>query len=271
MYIIFLVVLFGLLTFQVICSALSEKKLKGVIFTEKMRCKDYITTMIFLWLYVIIILLMCFIGNIRLSDIGLRGMSFDYNIWFTVITLSVCGILICYLIYQTITLIVSPKAREEAKELDTGEGASRILPHSKKEKGIFIFVCATAGICEEIVFRGFLVFLIHAIFPSLSIIFVILISSLIFGCAHLYQGIVGILKTGAMGVLFNCLVVVSGSLILAIIMHFLVDFSSTFLFSDDKKEISEEKINEITEEGSEMSVERERLEEGSETTNGKMD
>ena len=233
MYVIFLILLFAMLVIIATISFLSEKKFSGTYISEKIKCNDYLQSIAFLWGCVIVILIMCLIGEISFDDIGIRTVSFNYNTWFTATTLIISGLFVAYLVYQSVSLLVSPKAREEAKKLDTGEGASLLLPRTKKEKKLFTLICISAGVCEEIIFRGFLVFLLHAIFPSISIVLIVLISSLIFGCSHLYQGVPGVLKTGAAGVVLICLVIVTNSLIPAIILHFLIDFSSVFLLSED--------------------------------------
>jgi len=112
--------------------------------------------------------------------------------------------------------------------------ANIAFPRTFKEKKYFFGVSLTAGICEEIIFRGLLLFLLQALFPSLSIVFIIIIASAIFGIGHFYQGITGIIKTTVGGVVFCCLYVVTNSLIIGIIGHFLMDFSSAFLLREEE-------------------------------------
>lgn len=241
-YVIFLVVILMLLALVVLTSLFSERKLKAGFITEKMKCKNYLQSIASLWIFVLIIFFLAFIDGISLNDIGLRPISFNYNIWFTVVTLAIAGIFIAILLNQTISLFVSPKAREEANKLDTGKGAAQVLPRTKKEKKIFSLLCITAGICEEIIFRGIIVFLIQTIFPGIPIILTIVITSVIFGFSHFYQGIEGMVKTGIAGAVLVCVVIVSGSLILAMILHFLVDFSSVFILSGDRARAPAEDI-----------------------------
>ena len=79
-----------------------------------------------------------------------------------------------------------------------------------------------------------MVFLVQAIFPGMPIYFVILISTVIFGISHAYQGISGVIGTGILAVLFMCLFFVTNSLLLPILLHFIVDFSATFALSEEK-------------------------------------
>ena len=151
-----------------------------------------------------------------------------------------------------ISYLVSEKKREEIKnqilnpkqENNYNEVMANIaLPRTLKEKKYFFGVALTAGICEEIIFRGLLLYLLQALFPSFSIIFILIIACSIFGVGHLYQGITGIIKTTLVGVLFCCIYIVTDSLILGIIGHFIMDFSSAFLFRDEK--IKEKKLDNV--------------------------
>ena len=54
----------------------------------------------------------------------------------------------------------------------------------------------------------------------------VVLSSLIFGLGHAYQGLTGILKTGSIGLALALLTVFSGSLYIAIILHTVLDMSS---------------------------------------------
>ena len=234
MYIVFLSLLFVLIAIFLLVAALSEKKYKNVVITEKIKCRGYYQSITLLWSFVLVVFIMCFIGSISLADIGLRGVSFNYNIWFTAITLILSGLLIIFFSYQTILLLTSAKAKEDAKkQIATNEGAGQSLPRTKKEKWLFSLLSLSAGICEEIIFRGFLVFILQAIFPDFSIFLVVLITSAVFGIFHLYQGLQGVIKTGIFGAFLMCLVLVTDSLIIAMLLHFLLDFSSTFLISEE--------------------------------------
>jgi membrane protease YdiL (CAAX protease family) len=228
MYILFLsLLLLGFITMAVL-GILEKKKPKNAAITEKTRCKDYIQGIAILWGITFAVFVMCLIGNISLKDLGFRQISFKYNIWFTAVTLILCGLSFVYFIYQLISSLVSAKFREKANS----QSAGGILPRTKKERWLFSFLALSAGICEEIIYRGFIVFLLQIIFPYMPIYIIILIVIIIFGISHTYQGFQGIIGTGILAILFLCLFLVTDSLILAMFLHFIVDFSATFLLSE---------------------------------------
>jgi membrane protease YdiL (CAAX protease family) len=220
-----------------VVAALSEKKDRDVVITEKIKCRGYCQSIALLWGLASVVFMLCFIGKISLEDIGLRRISFNYNIWFTVTILILSGLALAFLLRQSILLLTSAKAREDAKkQIVAGEGVGQVLPRTKKEKWLFTLMSFSAGTCEEIIFRGFLVFLLQTVFPGLPIYLIVLIQIVIFGFFHLYQGLQGVVKTGITGAFLMCLVLVTDSLILAMLLHFLIDFSSAFILSEEDME-----------------------------------
>ena len=100
---------------------------------------------------------------------------------------------------------------------------SYFFPATWTERRWWVFVAITAGICEEIVFRGFLLHYLH-VFPwTLNLTLALLISSVIFGLNHLYQGAGGVAGTAIVGFLFGLLFLLTGDLLLPIIFHGAMD------------------------------------------------
>lgn len=81
----------------------------------------------------------------------------------------------------------------------------------------------TAGICEEVLFRGFVPgYLVGWTGPILAIA----ISCVLFGFAHVYLGAQQVLRTSVVGALLAGIVVASGSLWPAMIVHATLDLNS---------------------------------------------
>ncbi|MGA2904749.1 MAG: CPBP family intramembrane glutamic endopeptidase [Candidatus Korobacteraceae bacterium] len=100
---------------------------------------------------------------------------------------------------------------------------SYVLPATWTERRWYAIVCITAGICEEILFRGFLLRYLH-VFPwTLDLTLALLVSSGIFGLQHLYQGPAGAASTGVMGFLASLLFLLTGNLLLPIALHAVLD------------------------------------------------
>ena len=234
MYVAFLVFVITITLAVSISSVVKDKKSQDAIVTEKMRNKKYLAAIVRLWSTVIAVFVMSIVGSISFADIGFTTMSFSYNIWFTSISLGLFAVMLIYHLHLLIRSLTNKTFREEMKDEITGSGAGALIPRTKKERQMFSFLCFSAAICEEIIFRGFLTFLLLAIIPDLPIFLVVLVPSAIFGMGHLYQGFSGVLATGATGAVFMGLFLVTGSLILPFILHFIFNFSYAFVLPNEQ-------------------------------------
>jgi len=99
--------------------------------------------------------------------------------------------------------------------------AERILPQSTMELLPFLALAITAGLCEEFLYRGFAM----AVLSRLGVVawVAVLISSILFGLAHLYQGRGGLVSTMFVGIVLGIGRVVYGSLVPVIFWHATVD------------------------------------------------
>lgn len=106
------------------------------------------------------------------------------------------------------------------------EGAvlRELLPVTASDRMLFLGVSATAGICEEMVFRGFL---LNALQDGTgSTVLAVLLSSGAFGVVHAYQRPLGALRAALLGGLLAIPVLLDGSLYAAILAHTLIDVLS---------------------------------------------
>lgn len=234
--------------YVVISAVLGYKKiaeLKKKVISERERIKFYKECVIEGWLITIILLTSLICVKIPLEDIVLKAIDIgymDYPAWIKIITFAVCGIFLALFLYQMAGYLFSKNYREQMKEKLTGKKDNEksydvmldiMLPKRRREKRWFAVVSISAGIEEEIVYRGFLCYLLFDLFPGVSFYVIVVIAGLFFGIAHCYQGFSGIVKTGLMGIMFTSLYFVSGSLLPGILLHFISDFSSNFLFSEE--------------------------------------
>jgi membrane protease YdiL (CAAX protease family) len=96
----------------------------------------------------------------------------------------------------------------------------KILPRTTTELLAFLPVAVTAGIWEELFYRGYLIWFLA---PYGGLVLAMLLSSFIFGLGHGYQGWRGIVRTGVLGLVFAVLYVTTRSLWWVMAAHALVD------------------------------------------------
>lgn len=196
------------------------------------RLKFYKNTILGLWVPTAFILLLVIFTELTLKDIGLLAPSINLDTLGVFVTASVFVAALVYLIstlYYFIGYHVSEKIKAkwmEAKQKGMEQASIEVmLPVTKQEKKAWNYVSLTAGITEEIIYRGFLIYAFSYLFPDLSIWLVLLLSSVLFGLAHSYQGFAaGILRTTFIGFIFAILYIGLGSIWPIIVLHFLIDY-----------------------------------------------
>lgn len=99
--------------------------------------------------------------------------------------------------------------------------AERILPQSALELPPYLALAITAGFCEEFLYRGFAMAVLTRV--GFQGWLVVLISSVLFGLAHSYQGRGGMIMTLIVGLVLGASRIVFDSLVPAIIWHSAVD------------------------------------------------
>lgn len=96
-----------------------------------------------------------------------------------------------------------------------------LLPEGGSEQRWFVLIAGLAAVCEEYIYRGFL---LHALAAWTGNVWLAAgITSLSFGLAHGYQRLIGILRSGMLGLLLAIPVIFTGSLFPAIVAHFWIN------------------------------------------------
>lgn len=112
---------------------------------------------------------------------------------------------------------------------DYARRISVVIPQTRIEWVFFIALAATAGICEEFLYRGFALTKIAALTGSLAA--GVVFSSIAFGAAHVYQGRMGMIGAGLSGFLYALVFIATGSLIPCMLGHFTQDVIGAALLS----------------------------------------
>jgi membrane protease YdiL (CAAX protease family) len=112
------------------------------------------------------------------------------------------------------TVLVRRSPKFHGKMLRACKRLVFILPDTREERAWFTFISLTAGICEEVLYRGFLIRYLSESPWHTGLWMALAISSIAFGMTHGYQGVSGILGTAVIGAVMGVVFVVTGSLLL---------------------------------------------------------
>jgi uncharacterized protein len=120
----------------------------------------------------------------------------------------------------------APRARRpgEGRHAEPSVHATlALLPRTAGERRLFTLVGVTAGVCEEWLYRGFFLAVVAALAGGLPTPVLVAVAALAFGLAHAYQGVAGVLTTGVLGGVLAGLYLDTGSLLLPVLLHVLID------------------------------------------------
>ena len=195
-----------------------ERRVRAGIPNARIRGYNFILLME--WGLALAVIALWLTAGRSFPDLGI-GFSSGLGWWIGCGLTLAAGIL---LIVQAVTILRSPEQiRETRKQI---EPLKALLPHTNRDARVFAGLAVTAGLCEELMYRGFLLFYFSTI---LNLWWAVILSSLVFGLGHLYQGRTGIVKTTVIGLIMAGLFVLTGSLWAPMLLHVLIDLTSGFV------------------------------------------
>ena len=205
-----------------VLSVTDYRKLKSQLNAGKptARLFYYRSTMAWSWGVTLAVAALWLVYKRSIPQLGF-GFETGRGFWIGLaITVALCGLAVM----QTIVLRRDPeKSRAAASRM---EPLQAMIPRTNQEAWEFSALSITAGICEEILYRGYLMVYITSTVAIESMWPAALLSSLAFGLGHAYQGPKGVLKIGLLGLAMAGLYLLTGSLWLLIVLHAVIDLVS---------------------------------------------
>lgn len=130
------------------------------------------------------------------------------------------------LVAMTAYLVLARRSASAATPAERAKFAASLgslrhfMPHDRRSYTNFFWLSITAGIVEEILYRGFVFWYLGHLLPVWA---VVLVSALVFGVGHSYQGVNGIFRVTLIGIVFGGYYLLTGSIWLPIIAHAVLD------------------------------------------------
>lgn len=201
----------------------SRRPLTSIHFDYSLKKNLYYSNSLILWAAAAVVSLLWWTQNRPFSMLG-----FWYPTWERIPVILCFLVIILYLI--DVFLEVKIAVRRD-KTIQRWKKYTPFLPENNREFTHFIFLAFSAGICEEIVFRGyFITYLINILGDTTLMAWAaITLPAIVFGVAHLYQGATAVLKIIFMALLFGWIFVLIQSLFIVIILHILIDLVGGWL------------------------------------------
>lgn len=198
----------------------------GVLYPAR-RDRPLITlskTLIFLWL-------MALTCVIAWSMSGRDGVALGLGAgegWRALLAWVLALAASAYTLITSVTGTSRQEGREKiARSVNQSPGLQGVIPRTRTELILFCAVAVSAGITEEIIFRGFV---LEVLGFSLPVWGAALASAVLFIAFHAYQGVAGMVRITPITLILTALVLIGETLWPAIILHACVDLSAAVLF-----------------------------------------
>lgn len=226
MVIISYLLLVFLIVYTPVYGYISYQRLKKDVQTKPgTRVKYYYRILLEVWIPTLIIIVLTGVSSLTLYDIGIRKIAIE-NQWVSYLAFALFTLHLVSLIYHSYKMKYNAKYKEKICASGQFAHIKEMLPVTLKEQKIWNIVSISAGISEEILYRGFLLFFLEYVFPSFSVWIVLIFSAIIFGLGHTYQGLSGVIKTSLIGLYFGFLYLGFGSILPIMLLHTFVDYIS---------------------------------------------
>lgn len=225
---VFTIILAYLLIVQLFNARLMKPMIKALG-----RERLYDETIKSAWIFSLLLVALVFLFRVPPESVGL-GFAVtveDIGKWryFVISCLVIFLLLILYLLMKTSFNLKRFMSRYYQSEIER-----LLLPRTKKEEKAWTAVSITAGVTEEFIFRGVLLYTL-GLYADLSILWLSILGGAIFGLAHAYQGIRGILITGLLGWTFGYLYLTIGVLWPLMLIHILLDLIAGPVYVSDSE------------------------------------
>ena len=218
------VLVFILAAWMPVQGALFYRRLQQAIASgaPDVRMRAYGRTMLWEWSLAGAVIIGWAAAGRSFGDLGLH-LSLGWGSMLGMgLSLAACG----FLLRQMSVIATDPDAQAQLRE--TMHHLRAVVPSNRREMRRFMALSFTAGICEELLYRGFLLWYLGQI---TSAWLAVLVACLIFGVGHVYQGGKGVLKTGLFGLVATALYLLTSALWAPMLLHAVLDMTSGNILS----------------------------------------
>ncbi len=200
-------------------------KTKALLASDKpgVRSSTYLWNIAFLWsIAAVTLAIWAWLGR-PWPDLGF-ALELGWGFW---TALGVAAGLAALVTLQYTMLARTEEGRRRLRDAFGGDMLD-FMPRDRREMGHFAAMSVSAGICEAIGYRGFLIWYVVQLVggSTAGLTAAVAVSSVVFGLGHLYQGPKCAARIMGLALVFGGLYVVSGSLWIVMALHAYIDIAS---------------------------------------------
>ncbi len=185
----------------------------------------YRESMVMLWAMAIVVTLGWILSGRSLAEIGFVSLREG---WQGLAALGLLVLALAYCAWQLIQVLTSKRARASVRQQIGEVKVDLIRPTTKTEAWHFQAISFTAGVTEEVIFRGVLIAALALVMP---LWLAVIISVVAFTLPHAYQGLAGMAKVLPTGAFLTAIVLLGGALWPAILAHWVIDMTAGLTFA----------------------------------------
>ena len=174
----------------------------------------------------------------QVEGLDWAALGFQWNWGLSLLGVCVAsGLIVAFFALQAWQMYSSARQRRAYSEAlrDSG-GAHYFMPVTSRDHRVFLGLGVTAGITEEIIFRGFLIWVFSYVMPIWA---AGLVSHFFFTLMHRYQGLAGMVQVFVIGAVITALYLIGGSLWPLISLHIAVDVLNAITYRLGRLELEE--------------------------------
>ncbi|WP_067173661.1 CPBP family intramembrane glutamic endopeptidase [Microtetraspora niveoalba] len=140
----------------------------------------------------------------------------------------VTGMVVGATIGLAVVTVVLRRRAKSGRDIPGQAAFSAMLPRTTAERWAAAAMAVTAGVCEEVLYRGFLIALGVGVF-GLDVKVAAGAALVVFVAGHWYQGWKGMIMVALLGCALTGMYLSQGSLLIPIIAHVLIDLRGLLL------------------------------------------
>ena len=184
-----------------------------------------------LWVCAFVVLVPWMLLDRSWSDLGFR---YEHSLAMMITWGVVALILFAFSAYWMFLKFSSNARMAYQAALAEAPWAQRLMPKTRQEHRTFQMMGITAGITEEIIYRGYLIWALSALMTPWLAAF---ISYVLFVLMHGYQGKSGMMQVAVIGAIVTVLYLVTQSLYPVILLHIGIDLLAAAIFRAGTKQM----------------------------------